>query len=143
MAIRQLSVFLENTPGSLSRFAKLMSEYNINLFSATMADTTNYGLLRVIADDTDRALQVLTDHGYMVTMTEVLVVSLPDRPGGFASMLAKLAEKGISVEYMYSTVRSPQGNATLVIQTDDRALAEKTLQEAGVMLPSEAEIRQK
>ena len=141
MSVRQFSVFVENAPGSLARFARLMKDQGIDLISLTMADTTHFGILRAIASDNEAAVRALEENGYTVKMTDVLAVSVPDTPGGLSGILDLLSAARISVEYLYSCVRSRDGNAWVIFRVDDTFRAEEVLRENGVHLLSEEEIR--
>ena len=95
MHVKQISVFIENTPGKLAAFTKLLGENGIDLVSLSVADTTNFGILRGIVADYERAVQLIADNGYTVKLTDVLAVKVPDTPGGLAQVLDVLAENNI------------------------------------------------
>lgn len=140
MGIRQFSVFIANTPGSLEKVAALLSDNGVDLVSVSLADTTHFGILRAIATDHEKAVSVLEENGYTVKTNHVLVVSLPDQPGGFSRVLSLLAGSGISVEYLYSCVRSAEGNARIVFRVDSIGLAAEILTGAGIRLLSEEDM---
>jgi len=132
MKIRQLSVFLENRPGRLAALCQTLSESGVNLSTLTLAETGEFGLLRLVTPEPDKAKQVLVAAGYAVTTTEVVALQVPDRPGGLASVLAALEPKGISVEYMYAFSMRAGGDAVMVFRFDDMDRAIEALQAAGV-----------
>jgi len=140
MFIRQISVFIENRKGRLAEFCRLLGENGIDMIAITIADTTSFGILRAIVDDTDRAVKVLRDANYAVTVTEVLAVAIDDRPGGLAVALEKLRDAGISVEYLYSFVRHIGSQCVILFRVDDPALAVKVFNDGGVRLLSFEEV---
>lgn len=141
MSVKQISVFIENTPGRLAHFTKLLGDNHIDLVSLSVADTTHFGILRGIVADYDRAVKLLSENGYTVKLTDVLAVSVPDKPGGLAGVLQALADKDIGVEYLYSFVRNAGDHALIIFRVDKLPEAEKALTEAGVRLLSQDEIR--
>ncbi len=140
MFARQISVFIENTPGKLAGISRILSDHGINLLSMSIADTSNFGILRFICADSETALKVVEDAGYSACMNEVLAVPVADRPGGLAAILEILSSRGISVEYMYSFNHAVDGNALVVLRTDDYSLASCVLEENGVHIFSHEEI---
>ena len=141
MFVKQISVFIENTPGRLSDFTRVLADAGIDLVSLSIADTTNFGILRGIVADPEKAREELAQRGYTVKVTEVLAVCVPDHPGGLAGILSKLAEKNIALEYLYSFVRKAGDHALIIIRVDQPAEAVKVLTEAGVRLLSQEEVR--
>lgn len=141
MYVKQISVFVENTPGRLAHFTRLLGENHIDLVSLSVADTTNFGILRGIVADYERAVQLLGENGYTVKLTDVLAVSVPDRPGGLADVLDALAQENVSVEYLYSFVRSLDGHALIILRVDQLEKAQQVLEKEGVKLLSQEEIR--
>ena len=99
MYVKQISVFIENTPGRLAHFTKLLGDNNIDLVSLSVADTTHFGILRGIVADYEKAVKLISDNGYTVKLTDVLAVSVPDHPGGLAEVLETLSGHDIVVEY--------------------------------------------
>lgn len=141
MYVKQISVFIENTPGRLAAFTKLLGDNHIDLVSLSIADTTNFGILRGIVADYERAFQLIKDAGYTVKLTDVLAVAVPDEPGGLASVLNMLAENDIVLEYMYSFVRSAGDHALIIFRVDKLDKADKVLADNGVKLLSQEEVR--
>lgn len=141
MYVKQISVFVENTPGRLAHFTRLLGENHIDLVSLSVADTTNFGILRGIVADFERAVRLLGENGYTVKLTDVLAVSVPDKPGGLADVLDALAQENVSVEYLYSFVRSLDGHALIILRVDQLEKAQQVLEKEGVKLLSQEEIR--
>lgn len=141
MYVKQISVFIENTPGRLADFTKVLAENNIDLVSLSIADTTHFGILRGIVADPDLACRVLSEHGYTVKQTDVLAVCVPDRPGGLATILEKLAEKNVALEYLYSFVRNTGDQALIIMRVDRLEDAAGVLDAAGVKMLSQDEVR--
>lgn len=141
MYVKQISVFIENTPGRLADFTKVLAENSIDLVSLSIADTTNFGILRGIVGDPEAASKVLMANGYTVKVTDVLAVCVPDHPGGLSGILEKLAEKNIALEYLYSFVRRKGDNALIIIRVDKPEEAEKVLSDAGVRTLSQDDVR--
>jgi len=134
--VNQLSVFLENSKGRLSQMARVLSDSDIDLLALSIADTTNFGILRMIVNDDKAAVKVLKEHGYTVNLNEVLVVVVPDHPGGLSGVLDVLADADVSVEYLYSFVSKPKESALIVFKVDDVPLAIKELQSKQVSMLS-------
>lgn len=141
MYVKQISVFIENTPGRLAHFTKLLGEHNIDLVSLSVADTTHFGILRGIVADYEKAVELISQNGYTVKLTDVLAVSVPDQPGGLADVLRLLAEHEIVVEYLYSFVRNAGDHALIIFRVDKLDEAQRVLTQAGVKLLSQDEVR--
>ncbi|MBN2131251.1 MAG: ACT domain-containing protein [Sedimentisphaerales bacterium] len=119
MKLRQISVFLENRRGRLAEVARVLGNSGINIRALSLADTSDFGILRLIVNDPNAALGVLKDNGYTVRDTEVIAVEVDDQPGGLAQVLAALAKSDINVEYMYAFVEKSQNKAVLVFRFED------------------------
>ena len=117
--IYQLSIFLENRKGSLSEVTGLLAESGVNLRALSIAETEDYGILRMIVDNAEKATSILMQHGYLLSMTPVLVVAVPDQPGGIATILSTLAEGNIDIEYMYSLFTHVEGKAYIVFRVNE------------------------
>ncbi len=140
MKIKQLSVFLENRPGQLSAPIRALAEAKINISTLCLADTKEFGILRLIIEEHDRAKTVLEQAGYALNECEVLAVEIPDRPGGLAEMLEVVSAKRVNLSYMYAFSCGQSGRAMLVLRFDDpdRAIAELT--EAGMNIVSDSAV---
>ena len=115
---RQISVFLENKRGKLAEVTGVLADNNIDMWAISIADTTNFGILRIIVDEPDKAVDVMRNAGYTVSTTEVLAVEVPDQPGGLHQVLDILRKEGISIEYLYSFVRRPAEKALILFKVD-------------------------
>jgi hypothetical protein len=132
MTIDQISVFVENVPGKLSGVTKVFADANIDLRAMSIADTRDFGILRVIVDDAYGAIAALKDADYVVSVTKVLAVEIADKPGGLASVLEVLADAGVSVEYLYAFVSRREGNAYVILRVEDTDKAVAALGDKGV-----------
>jgi len=139
--VQQISVFIENQPGKLAEFAELLAKEGIDLVALSIADTTNFGILRCIVCDYERAAKAIQDAGYTARVTEVLAVSVPDKPGGMASAVRALTDANISIEYLYSFVRTAGSNALLIFRVEELDRAAKVLQASGVSLITQEQVR--
>ncbi len=136
MVIKQLSVFVENQPGRLSEITDVLSSREINIRALSIADTTNFGILRLIVDHPSRAESALKEQGFTVSQTSVIGVGIEDRPGGLAEALDILREAGMDVEYMYAFVSHAEKTAYVILRVADNDAAEKVLREHGVPILS-------
>ncbi len=114
--VYQISVFLENRTGQFAEITKMLAENDIDLRAISIAETADYGVLRMIVNDAEKTTAILMQHGYLLSMTPVLVVAVPDRPGGIAPVLATLFEGNIDIEYMYSLFTHIDGKAYIVFR---------------------------
>ena len=119
MSVHQISVFLENRAGQLAEVTKLLAENHIDMRAISIAETRDYGVLRLIVDDTDKAVEALLAQGNILSKTPVTVVCVPDEVGGLAPVLATLAEGHLDVEYMYSLFTHKEGKAYMVFRISD------------------------
>lgn len=128
MKVKQVSVFLENRPGRLMEMLKVFAENGIDIRALSIADTTDFGIARMVLSDTNKALLALAENGFTASTTDVLQVSVPDKPGGLLEAVAMpLAREGINVEYVYAFVESPQEAAMVVLKVSDMNRAEEIL----------------
>lgn len=141
MFVKQLSVFIENTPGKLADFTTLLGNEGIDLASLMVADTTNYGILRGITAEYERAYKLISEAGYTVKLTDVLAVSVSDEPGGLARVLRGLADAGVTLEYLYSFVRNAGDHALIIMRVDKPEDAVRALNDAGVKLLTQQDVR--
>ena len=114
--VYQISVFLENRAGQFAEITHILAENHIDLRAISIAESTDYGVLRMIVDNAEKTTAILMQHGYLLSMTPVLVIEVPDKPGGIAPVLAKLAEGNIDIEYMYSLFTHIDGKAYIVFR---------------------------
>lgn len=132
MFVKQISVFLENKPGKLSAFIQLLAKNKIDLQALLIAETQDYGILRIIVDKPVEAAQILQDEGYAFTVTNILAVTVADEPGSLTKALAVLADGGVSIEYSYAFYSREQGKAKIVLRVEDNDKALEILKEAGI-----------
>ena len=118
MKVEQISVFLENKPGTLENATRVMKENNINIRTLSMAETTDFGILRLIVNDVEKANKVLKDSGFRVSKTPVVAVEVPDKPGGLHSIMEAVSKEGINVEYLYAFVEKSGENAVIIFRFD-------------------------
>ena len=137
MIIKQLSVFLENKKGRMCAVADVLAQNNINIRALSLADTSEFGILRLIVDRPEDGKRALNEEGMIVRVNDVLSLTMNDAPGGTLGVLRALAENGISVEYMYAGVSKLSGKAFMIIRADDPEAAESLLVNHGF---AEAEI---
>lgn len=136
MFIKQLSIFVENKFGRLEAIIDAIGKKGVNIRALSIADTTDFGILRVIVDDTQKAKDALDDIGVIAKATDVIAVYIDDKTGGLADVLKTITNANISVEYMYAFLSRAEGKALMVLKADDEAKAEKVLTEHGVKLLS-------
>ncbi len=130
--IQQVSVFLENRSGQLSEITRFLSDAGVDLRALNIAETKDYGILRLIVSSTEKTLDVLKEHGYVGTSSEVFAVSLPDRPGSLSAMLELVSGAGMDVEYMYSIFSQREGHACLVFRVAQEEECAALLEKSGV-----------
>ena len=131
--IKQIAVFLENESGKASACCKALKNAGVNLRALSIADTKEFGILRIIADDNEKALSALKDAGFLSTSVNLVAVEVPDTSGALAELLIELGEHGISVEYMYSFAGA-DGHAKIAFKTGAPEKAESILKQAGAKL---------
>lgn len=140
MKVKQMSVFLENKSGRLAQVTRVLGENGINIRALSIADTTDFGILRLIVNDPDRTYQALKEAGFTVSATDVIAVEVADRPGGLADILQSLQEAGINIEYLYAFVQKTPSAALVVLRVEQLDEAVKALQESGIHILSEEEV---
>ncbi len=138
--IKQISVFVENKKGRLAKITDVLGQGGIDLIALSIADTTNFGIMRCIVNEPDKALSLLKNHGFTASTTDVIVAEVTDKPGGLAAVLKLLDSADISVEYLYSFVRTPNENALILFRVEDIETAVKVLTDGGVRLISEPDV---
>ena len=141
MAIQQLTVFLENKQGKLAQVTRLLAENGIDLRALSIADTAEFGILRLIVSNTEKAKEILVSDGTLVQITEVVGVRLSDRPGELAEVLSELDRAGINVEYLYAFLMRTENSAYVVLRVEDNEIASGILAKAGFRMVGEAELK--
>ena len=132
MNVEQLSIFLENKPGRLEEVTRIFEEGRVNIRALSLADTTEFGILRLIVNNNEKAKRLLNEKGYTVGINEVVAVEVADRPGGLHRILKALSKNSINVEYMYAFVRQSGQNAVLIFRFDDIQAATAVLKREGM-----------
>lgn len=132
MKVEQISIFIENKSGRLAEVTRVLGEAGINIRTLSLADTSDFGILRLIVDQTDKAKTVLKENAFTVNKTEVVAVQVPDKPNGLSGILQILDAGKINVEYMYAFVERSGEDAVIIFRFDDIEGAIKTLTENGV-----------
>lgn len=134
MTTKQISVFLENKPGQLTEFTKLLNQNHIDMRALSLADAEDFGILRLIVDDSYKTATVLKDAGYVCSITPVLTVEIPDQPGGLVKVLELLGEHGVNIEYTYAFTARPNDCAYMIFRVADNEKAIEALTGHGIKL---------
>lgn len=134
MNVEQISIFLENKSGRLAEVTSVLSEAGINIRALYLADTADFGILRLIVNETEKARLALKENGFTVEKTKVVAIEVPDRPGGLSSILNTIKDEGINVEYMYAFVEKSGENAIVIFRFDEFEKSADMLQRAGVRI---------
>ena len=137
MLVKQLSVFMENRPGRLYKLTHALGQEGIDFVTLSIADTKDYGIVRFIARDNDRAYEILKQAGFTVGQTEWIGVEVEDKPNALAEVIALLEEENINIEYLYSFVLTNHNSAKILMRVEDTERAVKLLGERGIKLLSE------
>jgi len=132
MRVEQISIFLENKAGRLAEVTRVIGEAGVNIRALSLADTSDFGILRLIVSDNDKAKAALKKHGFTVGKTNVVAVEVEDRPGGLNRVLEILSRQNINVEYMYAFVQHTGKNAVIIFRFDDTDAAISLLKENGI-----------
>ena len=140
MAIKQLTVFIQNKKGTVVSVTDILSKNNINLRALSIAETQDFGILRLIVNDEKVAEAVLTENGYLIKVIDVVGVKIGDEPGKLTAALDVLDKADINVEYLYAFMARTEKHAYVVLRVEDNAVAEKLLTDAGFKMISEADI---
>ena len=140
MHIHQISVFLENRIGQLAEITQLLADAQVDIRALSIAETADYGLARMVVDDSRKASSILLQHGDILSMTPVWAVEVPDSPGGLSEVLSVLAEAHVDVEYMYSLFTHKEGNAYMVMRVSDDPKFLSTLGERKIKLMTKDEL---
>ncbi len=143
MAISQISVFVENRPGRLADITAVLAKNSIDIRALSVADTSDYGILRLIVNDPKSAVEALRSEGMTASATQVLGIIIPDEPGGLARAIKVLSDAQISVEYAYAFITPSVGNAYVIIRVEDNDKASKILKGAGIELIEQDDIFKK
>lgn len=134
MIMKQLSVFLENKAGRLAEVTKMIAKQNVDILAMSIADTTDFGILRLIVSDVDKTASALKEDGLAFKITNVIAIAVPDKPGGLANALDVIESKGIGVEYMYAFIGKGGDEANVLIKVDEPDRAIDILNNEGIKL---------
>jgi hypothetical protein len=134
MLVKQISVFLENKSGRLAGVANVLAGASVDIRAMSIADTTDFGILRLIVNDPEKALVVLSREGFAVSTTDVIAVGIPDSPGGLASLLNFFNEKNIDIEYLYAFITKYEDQAAVILKIDATGEAVKVLKDHGIKI---------
>jgi len=140
MTIKQLSIFIENKPGKLVEALETLAEAKIDMRALSLADTADFGILRVIVDKPEEAKDVMQEAGFLVKTNNVIPVAVGDKPGGLAAILRVLADEGIDVEYTYAFVAHSRDSAYVILRVTDNDMAIKALMRGNVTVLTEEQI---
>ena len=131
MIIKQISIFMENTTGRLADVTALLAKSGINLRAISIADTADFGILRMVADQPDAAVKLLKESGFTARETDVIGVEVPDHPGELARIMALFRDEGVGIEYLYASLEHKADKAVIVIKVDDVAAGMAMLEKHG------------
>ena len=140
MAIKQLTVFIQNKKGTVVSVTDILSKNNINLRALSIAETQDFGILRLIVNDEKAAESVLVENGYLIKVIDVVGVKISDEPGKLTAALDVLDKANINVEYLYAFMARTEKHAYVVLRVEDNEVAEKVLTDAGFKMINEADI---
>lgn len=141
MFVKQVSVFVENTTGRLADVTRILADNGVDLKASTIADAADFGILRCIVEDSDAMKKLLNENGFNASISEVIAVSLENKPGGFHKVLQILADKKVGVKYIYSTIKSAEGEAVIMLKADNNEKAVEILTGEGIKLVGMDEIK--
>lgn len=140
MKLKQLSLFLENRPGQLDNAIQILADAGVNILTLSLADTEQFGILRLVVKDWEKAKDALEEKQCVVKLTDVVAVEVPDRPGGLAELLRQVDQCGINIEYMYAFTFGRGDRAILILRFDDVDAAVEKLRDKDVNMVNEVEL---
>ena len=140
MAIKQLTVFVQNSKGTIVSVTDILAKNNVNIRALSIAETKDFGILRLIVNDQELATKLLEENDYLIKTIDVIGVKIGDEPGELTSALAVLDKASINVEYLYAFMARTEKHAYVVLRVEDNAIAEKALADAGFKLVSEQDV---
>ena len=140
MSLKQLTIFVENKQGTLVAITDTLAKHNVNIRALSIADTQDFGILRLIVNDNDTALKTLADEGYLIKTTDVVGVKIGDAPGKLSTALNVLDENNINMEYLYAFMARTEKHAYVVLRVENNSAAESALEKAGFHLITDADI---
>lgn len=137
---KQISVFLENKEGRLAHVTRVLGDAGINIRALSIADTSDFGILRILVNDPDLAYKILREAGFTVSETEVVVVQVPDNPGGLASVLDQVSEESLNIEYLYAFLGTTDNQALIIFKVEDISKARQAFHDKGIKFLEEQEL---
>ncbi len=140
MSLKQLTVFVENKKGALVSITETLAAHNVNIRALSIADTQDFGILRLIVNDTETAMKTLSDEGYLLNTTDVVGVKIGDQPGKLSGALGVLDKADINMEYLYAFMTRTEKHAYVVLRVADNAAAEQALEDAGYHIITDADV---
>ncbi|MBR3630392.1 MAG: ACT domain-containing protein [Oscillospiraceae bacterium] len=141
MTTQQLSIFMENKPGQLVKVTETLTAANIDIRAMSLADTQDFGIVRMIVNDSVKAQAALRDKGFMSTITKVMCIAMSDQPGGLGAVTRLLAEADVNIDYLYACITVIGKDAYIVMHVDDEKKANEVLTKAGVRMVSAEELK--
>ena len=143
MSIKQISVFVENKPGAMCAMTKVLANHGVDMRALSLAETEDFGIVRIIVDDLDKAGTVLKEEGYIYSAASVLGVAIPDTPGGLGKVLMGLGDAGINIDYMYAFLGGPEAaHAYMIFKTADADKASAALAAKGISVLDQEDIEE-
>jgi hypothetical protein len=140
MTINQISVFLENKSGRLAEVTKVLAEAQINIKAMTIADTADFGILRIIVNDAEKACQAFEKNGFTVRITKVLGIEIEDKPGGLHRVMDLFKNNGVNIEYLYASIERKKDKAVVIFKVEDAELGLKIVERGSLVAISEKEL---
>ncbi len=140
MSLKQLTVFVENKQGALVEITETLATHQVNIRALSIADTQDFGILRLIVDDNETAVKTLSEEGHLINTTEVVGVKIGDQPGKLSKALAVLDDAGINMEYLYAFMTRTEKHAYVVLRVADNAATEQALEDAGFHIITDADV---
>lgn len=140
MIIKQLSIFLENRSGRINEVTSLLGAENINIRALTLADSSNFGVMRLIVDDLDKAIVCLENNDISIGLTSVVAVEVPDLPGGLAEVMRKVNKSGLNIKYMYSIPEKKHNSTIMIMRFDDAEETAEKLKNQGLNILKQEEV---
>lgn len=140
MTTQQLSIFMENKPGQLVKVTQTLKEEQIDIRAMSLADTKDFGIVRMIVSDTEKAQAAMRDKGFMSTITQVMCIAMDDQPGGLSKITELMAAADVNIDYLYACITEIGKDAYIVMHVDDEKKASKVLADAGIKMVSAADI---
>ena len=139
---KQISVFLENKAGRLSHVTRVLGDAQVNIRALSIADTSDFGILRLIVNDPEKAYRILKEQGFTVSQTEVIAVQVPDSPGSLATVLEQMAEENLNIEYLYAFLGTKDDDALIIFKVEDIQRAKAAFEKQGIRFLDEKRLYQ-